>query len=178
MPTRLHKRNAREQSAAVFSTDNRPNLSRQTLATRSDWRNTQFDLVDVGLSPEHKKSNFFSEFMMQYLIKLLVSAAIIVAVSEISKRSTFFGGLLASLPLTSFLAMPWLYHDTRDAVKVAALSTSILWLVLPSLVFFLALPALVKTKLSFYLSFAGATVIMLVCYGVMLVVLKKLGIKI
>jgi uncharacterized membrane protein (GlpM family) len=113
--------------------------------------------------------------MMQYLIKLLVSAAIIVAVSEISKRSTFLGGLVASLPLTSFLAMLWLYHDTRDAAKVARLSTSILWLVLPSLVFFFALPALLKTKLNFYLSFAAATGIMLACYGVTVLALRKLG---
>src|SRR3954469_3921491 len=111
--------------------------------------------------------------MIQYIIKLLISAAIIVAVSEISKRSTFIGGLLASLPLTSFLAMLWLYHDTHDAPKVAALSTSIFWLVLPSLAFFIALPALLKTNLNFYASFATATAIMLVCYGLMLLILKK-----
>lgn len=116
--------------------------------------------------------------MTQYLIKLLASAAIIASVSEISKRSTFLGGLLASLPLTSFLAMLWLYHDTKDAAKVAALSISIFWLVLPSLVFFVALPALWKAKLSFPVSFAGATVIMLACYGVMLLILKKAGIHI
>jgi hypothetical protein len=116
--------------------------------------------------------------MTQYIIKLLISATVIVAVSEVSKRSTFLGGLLASLPLTSFLAMLWLYHDTRDAAKVAALSTSIFWLVLPSLFFFIALPLLLKTKLHFYASFAAATAIMLACYGLMLVVLKSLGIKV
>ncbi|HKS36440.1 MAG TPA: DUF3147 family protein [Verrucomicrobiae bacterium] len=103
--------------------------------------------------------------MTQYLIKVVLTAGLIVAVSEISKRNTFFGGLLASLPLVSFLAMIWLYFDTRDAGKIAALSTSIFWLVLPSLVFFLALPPLLKLKLNFYLSFALATALMLVCYG-------------
>src|SRR4051812_19866739 len=105
--------------------------------------------------------------MTQYIIKLLISAAIIVAVSETSKRTAFVGGLLASLPLTSFLAMLWLYHDTKDTAKVAALSISIFWLVLPSLVFFVALPMLLKTKLNFYASFAAATAIMLTCYGLM-----------
>lgn len=114
--------------------------------------------------------------MTQYIIKLLISAAIIVAVSEISKRSSSIGGLLASLPLTSFLAMLWLYRDTHEAAKVAALSTSIFWLVLPSLVFFIALPALLKTHLSFYASFAASTAIMLACYGLMLLILKRLGI--
>jgi len=114
--------------------------------------------------------------MMHYLIKLLVSAAIIVAVSEISKRSTFLGGLLASLPLTSFLAMLWLYHDTRDAAKVAALSTSILWLVVPSFTFFLSFPMLLRMKLGFYTSFALATAAMLAFYGIMVVILKKSGV--
>jgi len=114
--------------------------------------------------------------MTQYIIKLLISAAIIVAVSEISKRSTFIGGMLASLPLTSFLAMLWLYRDTHDAAKVASLSTSIFWLVLPSLVFFIALPWLLKLQLNFYASFAASTAIMFACYGLMLVILKRLHI--
>jgi hypothetical protein len=112
--------------------------------------------------------------MTQYIIKLLISAAIIVGVSEISKRNSFMAGLLASLPLTSFLAMLWLYHDTHDAGKVAALSTSIFRLVLPSLVFFIALPALLKIHLNFYASFASATAIMLACYGLTVLILKCL----
>jgi hypothetical protein len=116
--------------------------------------------------------------MTQYVIKVLLSAVIIVAVSEFSKRSSLIGGTMASLPLVSFLAMLWLYSDTRDAGKVAALSTSIFWLVLPSLVFFLALPPLLlKLKLNFYLGFGLATVLMLACYGAMLVGLKKAGVN-
>ena len=111
--------------------------------------------------------------MTQYIIKLAISAAVLVAVSEISKRSSFLGGLLASLPLTSFLAMLWLYHDTKDAAKVASLSISIFWLVLPSLVFFIALPALLKTNLNFYASFSVSALIMIGCYGLMLLLLRK-----
>ncbi len=116
--------------------------------------------------------------MTLYIIKIVISATIIAAVSEVSKRSSWMGGLLASLPLTSFLAMLWLYRDTKDAAKVAALSTSIFWLVLPSLVFFIALPALLKMKLNFYAGFAAATGIMLACYGVMLLVLRRFKISV
>jgi hypothetical protein len=111
--------------------------------------------------------------MTQYIIKLVISAAIIVAVSEISTRSSFFGGLLASLPLTSFLAMLWLYHDTKDTAKVADLSSSIFWLVLPSLVFFIAFPKFLSLHLNFYASFAAATAVMLACYGLTLLILKR-----
>ena len=63
---------------------------------------------------------------MYYLvIKTLISAVIIVAISELSRRSSLLGALLASLPLTSLLAFIWLYRDTHDTEKIAALSTSI-----------------------------------------------------
>lgn len=115
--------------------------------------------------------------MIQYTVKIGVTVALVVLVSEVSKRNTLFGGLLASLPLISFLAMLWLYFDTKDSGRVAALSTSIFWLVLPSLIFFLALPVLLKWKLNFYLGFGLATAMMLACYGLMLVGLKKIGVN-
>ena len=95
--------------------------------------------------------------MTYTILKFAISAAILVAVSEISKRSSFIGGLLVSLPLTSLLAMMWLWHDTHDSAKISALSTSIFWLVLPSL---------------------GVSVAaMLASYGVMVFGLGKCGIK-
>jgi F0F1-type ATP synthase assembly protein I len=115
--------------------------------------------------------------MTQYVLKILITAALVVVVSEASKRSTLLGGVFASLPLVSFLAMLWLYHDTKDAGKVAALSSSIFWLVLPSLVFFLALPALVKMKVNFHLGFGLAAVLMLASYGAMVWLLKKCGVN-
>ncbi len=115
---------------------------------------------------------------MSYLIiKFAISAALLVGVSEISKRSSFLGGLLASLPLVSVLAMIWLYRDTRDAQKVAALSTSIFWLVLPSLVLFLVLPVLLKRGINFYPALGLSITAMLACYGAMLLILNRLGVK-
>ena len=115
---------------------------------------------------------------MIYLItKFALSAALLVAVSEIAKRSSFMGGLLASLPLASVLAMAWLYHETRDTQKVAALSTSIFWLVFPSLVLFLAMPALLKRGVNFYPALALSVAAMVTCYGGTVFLLGKIGIK-
>ena len=62
-----------------------------------------------------------------------MTAVLVVAISEVAKRSSLLGAVLASIPLTSVLAMIWLYADTGDAEKVADLATGIFWLVLPSL---------------------------------------------
>lgn len=50
--------------------------------------------------------------MLQLVTKFIVSALIVVAVSEVSKRTTTGAALLASLPLTPLLAMIWLYVET------------------------------------------------------------------
>jgi hypothetical protein len=74
------------------------------------------------------------------LLKALLSGAIVAAASELARRSSVLGAVLISLPLTSILAAIWLYRDTRDTGEVAALSWSVLWVVVPSLVFFVVLP--------------------------------------
>lgn len=115
--------------------------------------------------------------MTYLIIKTLISALVIVAVSEIARRSSLFGALVASLPLTSLLAFIWVYRDTGDAAKIAALSTSIFWLVLPSLVLFLLLPVLLRRGFQFPLAICLATGAMLTAYGAMTGTLRLLGVK-
>ena len=116
--------------------------------------------------------------MSYEVLKLLVTAALVVAVSELAKRSPLLGGLLASLPLVSYLAMIWLYAETRDASRVASFATSVFWLVLPSLVLFALLPPLLqRARLGFPASLLLATAVMLAAYGAMLLLLRRFGIR-
>ncbi len=112
---------------------------------------------------------------MQYAIKTIVSALLIVFVAELSKRSSLLGALLASLPLVSILAMVWLYVDTGDTYRIATLATQIFWLVLPSLVLFIALPILLKNGVAFYPSLIISIILTAVCYLLLLFVLKRFG---
>ena len=115
--------------------------------------------------------------MIYYLAKIALTTALIVVISEIAKRSSFVGALLASLPLVSVLAMIWLYVDTKDVAKVSALSTSVFWLVLPSLVLFVSLPILLKQGLNFYFSIGISIGLTALCYWIMVSVLVHYGIK-
>ena len=92
--------------------------------------------------------------LIYYAIKIAITTILIVAISEISKRNSLVGAVLASIPLVSVLAMFWLYIDTGDSTKVSNLSSSIFWLVLPSLTLFLTLPILLKLELHFYWAIA------------------------
>ncbi|MCG2635249.1 MAG: DUF3147 family protein [Gammaproteobacteria bacterium] len=115
--------------------------------------------------------------MIYYIAKISTTLVLIIAIAEISKRSTFLGAVLASLPLVSVLAMVWLYVDTRDVQKVAALSSSIFWLVIPSLTLFLVLSVMLKKGINFYISMGTGLVTTLVCYLILIEILGKTGIR-
>jgi hypothetical protein len=115
--------------------------------------------------------------MLTLLVKVIVTAVLVVAISEIAKRSSFAGALLASLPLTSLLALIWLYQDTGDAQQAANLAGGIFWLVLPSLAFFLVFPAGVRAGLGFWPAMGAGVAATLVAYGAMLGVDKVFALK-
>ena len=115
--------------------------------------------------------------MWQYVFKVLLTATVVVAVSEISKRTTFWGAAIASLPLTSLLAFVWLYLDTGETRRVADLSQGIFWLVLPSLTLFILLPLLLRGGLGFWLSLGVACTATAAAYFAMAWVLGRFGIR-
>lgn len=115
---------------------------------------------------------------MNYAVKVLITAALVVLVSETAKRNVVAGALLASIPLVSVLAMIWMQLDTGDSKRIADFSIGVFWLVLPSLLLFLALPALLRAGIGFYLSLAGSMLITAAAYLAMLWVLGRFGIRI
>ena len=108
----------------------------------------------------------------QFLVKVLVSALLVAAVSEVARRSSLLGAVLASLPVTSLLAFIWLYRETGDVQKVAALSADILWLVIPSLLLFALLPVLLRQGLNFWLSLGASCAATALAYGTMAWILR------
>jgi hypothetical protein len=115
--------------------------------------------------------------MTYYIIKVLISAIMIVLVSEIAKRSSLLGGIFASIPLISVLAMIWLYSDTKDIMQVSSLATSVFWLVIPSLALFVSLPVLLKNGMGFYLSMGVSIIITILSYYIMIYLLGKFGVN-
>ena len=115
--------------------------------------------------------------MLYLIIKAGLSGAIVAAVSEIARRYPGWGGLLASLPLTSLLAMIWLYRDSGDAERVAELSVSTIWFLVPSVPLFVALPLLLRSGLGFWVSMAIVVVGTLALYAAWFWAAPRLGIK-
>jgi hypothetical protein len=122
-------------------------------------------------SPSHRQT------MLYYILKVGISALMIVAISEIAKRNSGAAALLASLPLTSLLAFVWLHVEGAPAQEISQLSTQVFWLVLPSLVLFLALPLLLKNGFGFWQSLALSMAATAACYLGSLPLLRKFGVQ-
>ena len=102
------------------------------------------------------------------LLKIIVSVVVLLAAVEIAKRSPFWGAVVIALPLTSMLAMAWLYWDTRDMTRVSAFARDIFFLVPPSLLFFVPFLFESRSHWSFGLNFA---------LGVLLAAAGMLGLR-
>ena len=114
---------------------------------------------------------------MYLLLKTLISAIIIVTVSEIAKRYTWAAAIIVSLPLTSLLAFVWLYWDTKDTQKVIDLSYSTIIMSLPSFVFFIILPILLKFKQSFILSLLISAISTAIAYAIFMFFIRKFNLN-
>ena len=101
---------------------------------------------------------------LQLTLRILLSGGLVVGISELAKKNEIFGALVASLPLLSIAALLWLYYDTGDTVKIAIFSQSVFWLVLPSLLFFVTLPVLLRKGLEFWPSFSTAVFLTVTAY--------------
>ncbi|MBU1691463.1 MAG: DUF3147 family protein [Gammaproteobacteria bacterium] len=115
--------------------------------------------------------------MWQYALKIALTAAIVVAISEIAKRNSFWAAALASLPLTSLLALIWLYVETGNTQKVTELAQGIFWLVIPSLLLFILLPLLLRAGWGFWSSLSTSSIATAAAYFGMVWILERLHIN-
>lgn len=115
---------------------------------------------------------------MQFVIKTIISALIIAIVSTLSKKVPTLGAIIISLPITSMLALFWLFSETNDIKKVISFSYSIIWIVIPSIVFFIALTIILKKNVNFYTSMLFSSIIMIVSYYVYIKIVRFFGIDI
>ncbi|MBW8311702.1 MAG: DUF3147 family protein [Rhizobium sp.] len=113
---------------------------------------------------------------MAWLItKFAVTAAVIVLVSEVAKRSDKAGALVAALPLVTLMALVWLHVEGQPQEKVAKHAWYTFWYVLPTLPMFLAFPYMLP-RIGFWPSLLASAVITVVSFGAFALVVRRFGI--
>jgi uncharacterized membrane protein (GlpM family) len=114
---------------------------------------------------------------MQYLIvKYLVTAGVVVLVSELAKRSDKLGGLVAALPLVTVLTLIWLYVEQQPVSKIANHAYYTFWYVIPTLPMFLAFPLLLP-RVGFWPTLLACIVITMVCFGLFALLVRRFGVE-
>lgn len=114
---------------------------------------------------------------MQYLIvKYLVTAGVVVLVSEFAKRSDKLGGLIAALPMVTVLTLIWLYVEQQPASKIANHAYYTFWYVLPTLPMFLLFPYLLP-KLGFFLTLFSCVLFTILIFVIFALFIKQFGIN-
>ena len=115
--------------------------------------------------------------MWQLAAKALLSGVLIAAIAEIGKRLPTLGALVASLPLVSVLGMILLWNTRPDAENMAVHAEATFWYVLPSLPMFLAIPAMLRHGVPFWLALALGCALTVVLYLAMMQIGPRLGLK-
>jgi hypothetical protein len=110
------------------------------------------------------------------IIKYIVTAAVVVVVSEFAKANDKLGGLIAALPLVTVLALIWLYVEKQSVSKIANHAYYTFWYVLPTLPMFLLFPYLLP-KLGFWPTLFSCIIVTLVIFYIYANVLKNFSIN-
>ncbi|MFP5383604.1 MAG: DUF3147 family protein [Gammaproteobacteria bacterium] len=114
--------------------------------------------------------------MSWIVTKYLVTAAVVVMVSELAKRSDKLGGLVAALPLVTVLALIWLYVEKQPADRIANHAWYTFWYVIPTLPMFLVFPALLS-RIGFWPTLLACIVLTVACFALFAVVVRRFGIE-
>ncbi|HMY01426.1 MAG: DUF3147 family protein [Agitococcus sp.] len=114
--------------------------------------------------------------MTWIITKYAITAAMVVLISELAKRSDKLGSLVAALPLVTVLTLIWLYVEQQPTSKIANHAWYTFWYVIPTLPMFLIFPYLM-TRVGFWPSLVISCVITVLCFVSFAFVIKRFNIE-
>ncbi|MES2995503.1 MAG: DUF3147 family protein [Verrucomicrobiota bacterium] len=118
-------------------------------------------------------------FTPQDVVKIAVTAFIIVLVNKIQLVNDRLSALLIALPFTSLIAMIWMHLDTRQTPqRIANHAEGTFWFVLPTLPMFLILPWMLRHGWNFWTALGINCVLTTSFFWVTVFVLRRCGIHV
>ena len=107
--------------------------------------------------------------------KYLLTAGLVVFVSEIAKRSDKLGALVAALPLVTILTLFWLYFESQPSEKIANHAYYTFWYVIPTLPMFIAFPWFMA-RIGFWGAMGLSVLLTAVSFVIIVYVAKAFGV--
>ncbi|MBK1826434.1 DUF3147 family protein [Haloferula rosea] len=111
------------------------------------------------------------------LVKVLVTAVIILLVTKVQAFSDRLSALLIALPLTSLIAMIWMQAERPEQPgRIANHAESTFWFVLPTMPMFLILPWMLRHGWGFWPALGVNCLITIGFFWLTVVLLRPFGI--
>jgi len=114
--------------------------------------------------------------MAWIVTKYFLTAAVVVLVSELAKRSDKLGGLIAALPMVTVLTLIWLYVEKQSPEKIANHAWYTFWYVIPTLPMFLVFPVLLP-RIGFWPALLVCVLMTVVCFALFALVMRRFGVE-
>lgn len=117
---------------------------------------------------------------MPIVLKYLITAAVVVAVSEFAKRSDKLGALIAALPMVTVLAMTWMFFEMKGAEqteKIANHAYYTFWYVIPTMPMFLLIPWMLRKGVHYGWTLFASCVLTAMLFVVTAWVMKRFGVE-
>ena len=114
---------------------------------------------------------------MLYLIsKYLITAGMVVLISELAKKSDRIGALVASLPLVTILTLIWLFVEGQSATKISNHAYYTFWYVIPTLPMFILFPYFMS-RFGFAMTLVISVLLTIVVFVLFAAIVKHFGIN-
>ena len=114
--------------------------------------------------------------MAWIVTKYFLTAAVVVLVSELAKRSDKLGGLIAALPMVTVLTLIWLYVEKQSPEKIANHAWYTFWYVIPTLPMFLVFPLLLP-RIGFWPALLACVLLSAILFGLFALVMRRFGVE-
>jgi hypothetical protein len=107
------------------------------------------------------------------VFKFVITAAVIVALSELAKRWTMVATIAPSIPIASGMIAVLLYIDTHDSARAGNYAWNVFLLTPPGSVFLVAMPLCLRAGLAFWPSAGVGVALTMVAYYAYTVMLQR-----
>ncbi len=111
---------------------------------------------------------------MFVIFKILLTSLIIVLITEVAKLNDRLGGLIAALPITTFIILFWLYYENNSLEKISNHVSYTFLYVIPTLPMFITFPYFIH-KFGFYSSILLSVILTVICIFIVHFLSKKFG---
>ncbi|MBL4571330.1 MAG: DUF3147 family protein [Alcanivorax sp.] len=113
---------------------------------------------------------------MPLYLKYLITAALVVLISEVARHSDRLGALIGALPLVTLLAMFWLYMGNQPAEKIGNHAWYTFWYVIPTLPMFALFPFMLD-RWGFLPAIACSVLLTIACLVVLGLLVRPFGVE-